>query len=215
MNQQGACENIGVNSGDNRDHEGSLLELPRLLLRAFLRRIGVYRIRAEKDLQAVVISPGGVGTTMLIEHMGKFLRVNRNDDGDHLKHVPRLPHRLPGGLKILFVHGDADDVVASIRRRGWIPRHGSKLGSVGSVVGFGGARLAALRAAVIRQIDWFQANPRPDVMLIRYEELWDQTDRIAEFLGISDRAFVKDFPTRRRRTGAPAEASPPTAPAGY
>lgn len=190
-----------MSSSDDRDHEGSPLELPRLLLRAVLRRLGVYRIRAEDGLQAAVISPGGVGTTMLIEHMAKYLRVNRNDDRDHLKHCPRLPGRLPEDLRILFVYGNPDDIVTSIQRRGWLPRHGSKLGSIGSVIALGGARHDALRSAVIRQIDWFKTSTRPHLMLIRYEELWDKSDELAEFLGIADPSFVRDFPARRPRTG--------------
>ena len=198
-----------MSNATTRDHNGSVFELPRLLLRASLRNLGVLRIKAGRGLEVAVVSPGGVGTSMLIDHIGKYRRVNCNDDRDHLKHAPRLPKRLADELKVLFVHGDVDDIVRSIRRRGWIPRHGSKLGSIGSVLGLGEARPRALRRAVVRQIDWFKSHPHPNLLLIRYDELWDRTERLAEFLEISDPSFVAAFPPRRPRTSWSSEA--PTA----
>jgi len=180
-------------------HE-SLAEIPRLTLRASLRCIGVYRLRLPTDLQAAVISPGGVGTTMLINHLAKFVRTNSPDDRDHLKHVPRLPARLPPTVKVLFVHGSVDDIVQSIARRGWIARHGSKLGSLTSVLCGGRMQARALRHAVRRQIQWFTAHPRANVLTIRYEELWDSLDRVSSFVGIDDPSFLTTFPIRRPRT---------------
>jgi hypothetical protein len=189
-----------MTSSSTKVRQGSAVEIPRLLLRAMLRGLGIFRIRGLDQIDAAVISPGGVGTTMLIDHLGKYLRVNCADDGDHLKHVPRLPRRIPDGLKVVFVHGDVDEIVASIERRGWVPRHGSKFGSVSSVILTGRMRRDALRRAVKRQIDWFLRLQRPNLLLLRYEELWDRRDEIAEFMGISDTSFSREFPPRKSRT---------------
>jgi hypothetical protein len=181
-----------------------MIETPRLLLRASLRRIGIYRLRLPTELQAAVISPGGVGTTMLINHLAKFVRVNSPDDHDHLKHVPRLPASFPPSVKVLFVHGSVDDIVQSIARRGWIARHGSKLGSPISVLCSGRMQTNALRHAVHRQIQWFTTHPSDNVLTIRYDDIWTNTAAIASFIGIDEPLFSATFPIRRPRTNEAA-----------
>ena len=189
-----------------KTRQGAALEVPRLLLRAWLRRLGVFRIRDLDRIDAVVISPGGVGSTLLIDQLRPHVRVNSRDDEDHLKHLPRLPDRFPDRLRIIFIHGDVEDVVHSIHRRGWTARHGSKLASVESVIASGSAQTEALRRAVERQIEWFARCDRPGLLRVRYEELWDRLDEIATFLGIDAEAFRAEFPSRHPRTGDEAPA---------
>lgn len=187
--------------------QGAAFEAPRLLLRAALRSLGIFRIRGLDRLDAVVISPGGVGSTLLIDQLSRHVRVNSRDDADHLKHLPRLPGRFPARLKIIFIHGEVEDVVRSIHRRGWTARHGSKLASVASVLASGEAQTDALRHAVERQIAWFSRCARPGILRIRYEDLWNRLDDISAFLGIDAHAFRAAFPERMPRTGAEAETA--------
>lgn len=203
-----------MTSSSTKARPGTALETPRLLLRAMLRARGIFRIRGLDRIDVVVISPGGVGSTLLIDQLGPHLRVNSRDDADHLKHLPRLPDRFPDRLKIIFVHGDVEDVVRSIDRRGWTARHGSKLASVGSVLASGPAQTEALRRAVERQIDWFERCDRPGLLRVRYEELWDRLDEIAAFLGIDAETFRIEFPTRLARTGDAGEPAPIAAATG-
>ena len=143
-----------MNDHASKRRQGAASEAPRLVLRAVLRGLGVYRIRGLDRLDVVVISPGGVGSTLLIDQLAPHLRVNSRDDADHLKHLPRLPDDFPPYLKIIFIHGEIEDVVQSIRRRGWVARHGSKLASVRSVLAAGEAQIDALRRAIAQQIAW-------------------------------------------------------------
>lgn len=186
--------------------DSGFFEPPRLLIRGWLRSLGIYRIRRLDDLDAVVISPGGVGSTLLIDAISPFIRVNSRDDADHLKHLPRLPSWFPTEMKVIFVHGAVDDIVHSIRRRGWVARHGSKLGSIASVLAGEEGRAEALRRAVEQQIAWFVESDRPNLLRVRYENLWDRLDEIATFLGIDGKAFRENFPPRQPRTRS---ASPP------
>lgn len=194
--------------------QGAASEAPRLVLRAVLRSLGVFRIRDLERLDAVVISPGGVGSTLLIDQLSPHLRVNSRDDADHLKHLPRLPDGFPDELKIIFIHGEVDDVVHSIHRRGWTARHGSKLGSVTSVLAGGEAQIEAMRRAVERQIEWFTKADRPNLLRLRYDELWNRLDEIAAFLGIDADRFRAAFPPRQPRTDRDAHPEPSAAGAG-
>ncbi len=196
-----------MTSSSTKVRQGSAVEIPRLLLRAMLRGLGIFRIRGLDQIDAAVISPGGVGSTLLIDQLGPHLRVNSRDDADHLKHLPRLPRRFPHRLKIIFIHGDVEDVVNSIRRRGWTARHGSKLASIQAVIASDPAQTEALRRAVERQIDWFKRCDHPRLLLIRYEDLWDRLDEISAFLGIDAEAFRAEFPPRHGRTGDTALAA--------
>ncbi|MGA1393033.1 MAG: hypothetical protein ACO38W_07740, partial [Phycisphaerales bacterium] len=108
---------------------------------------------------------------------------------------------------IIFIHGDVEDVVNSIRRRGWTARHGSKLASIEAVIASDPAQTEALRRAVERQIDWFKRCDHPRLLLIRYEDLWDRLDEISAFLGIDAEAFRAEFPPRHGRTGDTALAA--------
>lgn len=195
----------------SKRRQGAASEAPRLVLRAVLRGLGVFRIRELERLDAVVISPGGVGSTLLIDQLSPHLRVNSRDDADHLKHLPRLPDGFPDALKIIFIHGEVDDVVHSIHRRGWTARHGSKLGSVASVLAGGEAQIEAMRRAVERQIEWFTNSDRPNLLRLRYDELWDRLDEIAAFLGIDADRFRAAFPPRQPRTERDARPEPSAA----
>jgi hypothetical protein len=197
-----------MNDHASKRRQGAASEAPRLVLRAVLRGLGVYRIRGLDRLDVVVISPGGVGSTLLIDQLAPHLRVNSRDDADHLKHLPRLPDDFPPDLKIIFIHGEIEDVVQSIRRRGWVARHGSKLASVRSVLAAGEAQIDALRRAIAQQIAWFSGSDRRGILKVRYEELWDRLDEISAFLGIDADAFRGAFPPQRPRTVLEAETEP-------
>lgn len=65
-----------MNDHASKRRQGAASEAPRLVLRAVLRGLGVYRIRGLDRLDVVVISPGGVGSTLLIDQLAPHRRVN-------------------------------------------------------------------------------------------------------------------------------------------
>jgi hypothetical protein len=148
----------------------------------------------------LVISTGGVGTTFLIDYISRFIEVNQRDDSDFLKHMPRLDD-LESDQKIIFLKGDMDDAVNSIVRRGWVRIQASKLGNPFSLVH--PAPQDLLRTAMDEQSKFFLslAETSPDnVLVIEYNDIWDQAPRIANFLCIEKSDFVKDFPKRKARS---------------
>lgn len=160
------------------------------------------RLNAKQALDIVVVSPGGVGTTFLMEHLAKYKRLNGTYGGDWLKHMPRPPRldREADNVKFIFVYGDPDDIEASLRNRGWLNRQGAKLGSVSAVLLTGAAKSDAFKRAVRKQIrNWTKPLSAP-VLQIQYAEIWSRLDEIAEFVGVADTDFIDTFPERKPRT---------------
>ncbi|WP_412507234.1 hypothetical protein [Roseovarius sp. SYSU LYC5161] len=154
------------------------------------------------DIDVVICSPGGVATTMLLEHLACFVRTNDKDDRDTLKHVPD-PELLLSDPKfqgrILYIYGDIDSTVASIERRGWIRIQGAKLGSMSAVILSHTASRHAFENAVAAQIQTFLGCKDPRLMTMRFEAIWENTERLSDFLGIEDPKFLEKFPQRKRR----------------
>ena len=161
-----------------------------------IRRLpGLRRLATYQDVPpVVVVSPGGVATTMILEYLHTFVRTNDRIDRDGLKHIPAP---IDSNSKFVFLYGDVDIVCASLERRGYLRTHGAKLGSPLSVVTFGRLRRRLVRAAIQRQISAFTA--RREVLSIHYDELWERLDELRVFLEISDMSFVDRFPPRQGR----------------
>lgn len=172
----------------------------KMFLTGFMRIPSVHKhVRYHNVPEAVIISTGGVGTTMLMEHCNRFITVNSTGDWDGLKHLPNLPHSFPPTVPIIYVYGEPDAVYASIKRRGWLGKQGSKLGCPSCFLTFGGLRKRLFLNAVGRQITAFRDLERPRTLRLHYEQLWDNTQAIADALNIQDPAFVASFPERRAR----------------
>lgn len=154
------------------------------------------------DIDVVICSPGGVATTMLLQHFGCFVNTNDKDDLDTLKHVPD-PELLLSDPKfrgrILYVYGDIRSTVASIDRRGWVRRQGAKLGSLWAVLLPQGAARHAFARAVSAQIEKFLNCKDQRLKAIRFEDIWESPQELSDFLGVEDPKFLENYPQRKRR----------------
>ncbi len=157
-------------------------------------------IDGDRNLEVLVVSPGGVATTFLLNYLNGFVSVNDPHDGDGLKHLPGLPLMREGeGVKVLFISGDPNDVYASIKRRGWVEVQGAKLGSLMTVVLRGGfQKYMFIRSVKAQERRWRQCGVR-DLLFIDYDEIWENVEKIGKFIGIDDEGFVKNFPPKRPR----------------
>lgn len=63
-------------------------------------------VRMDHDL--LIVSPGGVGTTFMLEFFGKHLRCNHPHDKDYLKHLPCPPKRYSPSTRFLYIYGEPD-----------------------------------------------------------------------------------------------------------
>lgn len=147
----------------------------------------------------LIISPGGVATTFLIDHVKIFVEVNDRDDLDGFKHLPYLP-RTPEKTKILFITGDSNDIYRSLRRRGYTGIQSAKLGCVICQFCRESVRKFFLKRAIARQLARFKDCRVGKVLIVDYSEIWDAKTSIAKHFRIEDReSFCKTFPARKDR----------------
>lgn len=170
------------------------------IVRHYLNRIPVFhRFREFEDIpEFLVVSPGGVATTMLIDYLSHYVSLNDKDDEDGLKHPPNLPRSIGDSVKIIYVYGDSEEIYESLRRRGWVDLQGAKLGCLLCVLSRGPLQKTLFMRAVDRQKQYF-LNAKKNVMLLRYEDIWDSAEEIRSFLGIDAPEFVEIFPPRKQR----------------
>lgn len=55
------------------------------------------------DLETIICSPGGVGTTFLIKFIAQYKSVNNSKDRDGIKHLDRPPLVLNNSLKAIYI----------------------------------------------------------------------------------------------------------------
>lgn len=173
------------------------------------------RPRRVAHCDVVVCSPGGVATTMLLQHLSHFKSTNCVNDTDTLKHVPdpKILLSSPGFKgKICYLHGDEDAILASIERRGWVRIQAAKLGSFAAAITPKFLARRAFTAAVSRQIALFTQSRDPRVFSVHYEELWDRKEQLQSFLGIQDARFVSEFPERKARLSVCRPVAAPSRP---
>jgi hypothetical protein len=175
-----------------------------ILTRIWWKRV-VAPPRIPRGLEVLVVSPGGVGTTFLIEHIGRFRVTNNVHDNDGLKHLPTPPRELRyrPDLRVVFLTGDADQIYASLKRRGYIDQQGAKLGSALSVVLRGGLQRITLVRAIRRQYRRWTKRQDNKVLVLKYNDIWERIDDIANFIGVNAGEFRERFPVRRARITTP------------
>lgn len=175
----------------------------RLGIKSLWRKLHVPRI--DRDLEILVISPGGVGTTFLIEYISQFKNTNDAYDRDGLKHLPWPPRNLRhlSNCRILFITGPEDDIVLSLKRRGWVRIQSARLASTGGVFLKDSASEAAFRRSIRKQMQCWKTLDAEKMMIVNYENLWDAQEEIASFCDIPVVPFVARFPKKQPRQSRP------------
>lgn len=153
------------------------------------------------SLEGWVVSPGGVGTTFLMEYLSRFMVINDFHDNDGLKHWPRPPDgsTLAKAPQIVFVTGDVDVIAASIARRNWVATQSVKLGCIRGSLLTGDAQQHAFKQALEAQITSWMACDSDKVLTVAYDDLWDRAGDIGAHLGLDSARFAASFPARRPR----------------
>lgn len=157
-------------------------------------------------LDAWIVSPGGVGTTFVMEYIASFATINDPYDADGLKHWPKFPNRLAASsnLPVVFITGDKDAIVASIKRRDWLQTQSAKIGGLWGTLAPSALKEAAFKRAVERQIASWAQSGSPRILVVDYDDIWSKKAEIAGHLGLDIEAFCADFPARKQRESSPA-----------
>lgn len=161
----------------------------------------------DRDIEVLVVSAGGVGTTFLIKAIGKYRRVNCTDDTDGFKHLTIPPISRNPDLKIIYLFGDPIMACTSLFRRSYHHTQSIKNGKYMSssyVIPFEMTVEAYSRGQrdglyFERHFDhWQRRFPIQHCLFVRYESIFDHLDTIADFLELPP-AFLESFPAQKKR----------------
>lgn len=154
-----------------------------------------------KPPEVIVLSAGGVGTTAILKHLGRFRRCNHLGNRDGLKHLKKPTSRLIGNARVLLVHGDPEPQLMSLERRGLLRYQLLVLlGLRALFIPKSSLRKQFILAANRQFRDFTESNF--EVLAVPYESLFEKAEEIARFLEINEKEFFSRFPRRRRRRSA-------------
>lgn len=151
--------------------------------------------RIDSDLEVLVVSLGGCGTTSLLNHISSFRHINSIHDTDGFKHIRNIVPN--SSIRILFVISDERSSFHSLKRRNYHIYNSLKLGMI--YYYFRIPFLFVLEAISIQK-KWLsiERNFPGQVLCIHYEKLFESASIIAEFLDLPP-SFVITFPVRKSR----------------
>jgi hypothetical protein len=154
----------------------------------------------DSSLEALIISPGGVASTMLINHIRKFKVVNSAGDSDGLKHLPLPPDHVLD-IPVILISGDTDSIIDSLEHQGYLEANAVKLGTRSFFLVPRFLRRATMRRSIKSQEkNWITSSN--SVLVVEYETLWKRKKDIALHLGIHNGDFVSLFPIQKNRESA-------------
>lgn len=162
------------------------------------------RLSSCQGVDVIVCSHGGVGTTFISEFISRYLRANDPYDCDHSKHIPIPPRWISRDIRIIYVYGNPREAAMSLFARGYAGLQSCKNGIIFPVeknesfeqyLERGEDRLG-LTDHLSRWIN--PRNHRNDVLLVKYDKLWENAATIISFLGIDSKS-IDLFPERKTR----------------
>lgn len=166
------------------------------------------RIVLPRQTEVVVVSFGGVGTSFLLEYLGRHMRTNAAHDEDGFKHSPLPPISMNPDLRFVYLHGDPRVAVVSLFNRCFHHDQSIKMqcwrrGALGPI-----PRDMTLEQYVADGIDrlylrdhflnWYERYPAGPTMFLRYETLFDHLDALFDFLGMKPENEA-DMPRKKER----------------
>lgn len=169
------------------------------------------------NLDVLVVSCGGAGTTLLIKSLKPYLRVNHPRDIDLCKHMPVPPLRLYGPtVKVIYVFDDPVTMLTSLFRRKYHPLQAIKLQEYyfpKSPVARSETLTDYLQTGKDRFFferhwqNWHDEFLMYPSLFLRYQAIPDSLDRIRDFLNLPQ-DFVDGFPEWKARNPPPNPLSP-------
>jgi hypothetical protein len=166
------------------------------------RCLMVRRRLPDRDLDVLVVSPGGVATTALMEYLALFLKINSPHDLDGYKHLPAPPTWFVSSkTRVILLTGTETEIVSSLRRRGFLRIQAIKLGYFLGAVTSGRLQSFLIGKAIRNQyLRWINGAERSRLLVMSYNDIWDRSQDIAKFLEINQELFLKTFPARKTRS---------------
>lgn len=155
------------------------------------------------NIDTLVCSHGGCGTTFFMDFLSKERNVNDAYDQDGLKHLRCPPRRVPNNCKVIYLYGDPVDAVASLFRRRYAVQQAHKFGNLLWRECTDIRRYAELGIdkiglnKVIKR--WTQEGKSRsyNIIMIKYEKIWKNLSTILEINEMTK--YKKYFPDKKER----------------
>lgn len=155
-----------------------------------------FRKRASKDIEVIIRSIGGAGSTTIINYLSNYKKCNSPVDHDGLKHARKAD--IADGQKQLIIISDPHDIYRSLEHRYYLRINCLKLGFISYFVK---KKSIFLNECNQLQMKWISdLGHRDDTLILHYNELFESAERIQRHLDISEDTFTRFFPVRRRRS---------------
>jgi hypothetical protein len=167
-----------------------------------------------KNIDVLVASYGGVGTTFLTNFISKYKRTNHPYDDDGFKHLPIPPISFNPNIRFVYVVGDPIMAVISLFRRNYHYMQSRKLQRFQTSSLSPIALNMSLKEYVSSEIDllllrshffnWYEKFLVHPTMFIQYERIWDNVEQLISFLELP-KSSIKEFPEKKERCSNPNE----------
>jgi hypothetical protein len=169
-------------------------------------RLLPYFIRpSNEDIQIVVSSPGGSGTSMLIKFLSDHeIETNHPHNGDKLKHIFRPLYRRFKSVRVVYIIGNPIEITLSLLNRNFFRIHCSIHGQLLIPP----KNQISLETLIDSKRDLLNLNKlfknwtnkrlhHNKCLVIDFDHLWDNMDILLDFCGVLDRK--ETFPKKRER----------------
>jgi hypothetical protein len=147
----------------------------------------------------MVVSGGGVSTTMLMRHLSGYVQVNSPDDQDGVKHSRKFP-KWAAKSRVIFIRGAHGPQVSSLLRRGIGRIQLFKLRGFAALFTLPRNVPAALTRAMARQAKEFSRHEGDSLLIIDYPDYFSNISVLADYLGLGDTDFEESFPKFTKKT---------------
>ena len=160
-----------------------------------------------REMELLVTSGGGVGTTFVIDFLANYKKCNNRDDKDGFKHRDRPTPSPNPDFRAIYVFGNPLHAIYSLFRRKYHHmesykllqnhRHLEPIPEDMTVDAFAkeGVDRFLFEPHFRNWNDTFYQYP---VMFIRYEKIWDNLEPLLDFAGVPQSEIPK-FPEKKER----------------
>lgn len=160
-----------------------------------------------KNIEVLIVSAGGVGTTFLMEEIGKYKTTNCSSNTDGYKHLPIPPISFNRNLKVVYVFGNPIWASISLFRRKYhhvqsinVQQYLEKGYTIPFEMSLDTYASEAKDGHYFERHleNWRIVYPIYPTLFIKYESLFDNLKIVADFLDLpSD--FITNFPRKKVR----------------
>lgn len=161
-----------------------------------------------KDIEVVVASYGGVGTTFFLDFVSQFKKTNDPQDEDKIKHLVIPPVSFNKNVRFVYIYGNPVEAVPSLFGRGMANFQSKKLQRDQQIINEPIPLDATLEEYAIAGVDkfqfrkhfynWYRDCLMHPTLFIRYEKIWDHKEEIFRFLGLP-MSELENFPEKKQR----------------